>query len=79
MTTHRKLEIHMPRRALRYLVAATAIALAASACGPQPVTSPSGPLVGLKVGLGYIPSVQFAPFYRAQQAGYYANAIPHLA
>jgi len=41
-------------------------------------TSPSGsasaaptPLV---VGLGYIPSVQFAPFYLAQQAGYYRDA-----
>ena len=26
------------------------------------------------MGLGYIPSVQFAPFYLAQQAGYYAAA-----
>ncbi len=41
-------------------------------------TAPSGsgstaptPLV---VGLGYIPSVQFAPFYLAQQAGYYRDA-----
>ena len=25
----------------------------------------------LKVGLGFIPSVQFAPFYLADQAGYY--------
>jgi NitT/TauT family transport system substrate-binding protein len=28
----------------------------------------------LKVGLGYLPSVQFAPFYFAQQAGYYRDA-----
>jgi NitT/TauT family transport system substrate-binding protein len=28
----------------------------------------------LKVGLGYIPSVQFAPFYLADQSGYYAEA-----
>jgi NitT/TauT family transport system substrate-binding protein len=28
----------------------------------------------LSVGLGYIPSVQFAQFYLAQQAGYYAEA-----
>ena len=26
------------------------------------------------MGLGYIPSVQFAQFYLAQQAGYYADA-----
>ena len=31
------------------------------------------PPVDLKVGLGYIPSVQFAPFYLAQQRGYYAE------
>ena len=28
----------------------------------------------LTVGLGYIPSVQFAQFYRAQQQGYYRDA-----
>ena len=28
----------------------------------------------LVVGLGYIPSVQFAQFYLAQQNGYYADA-----
>ena len=29
--------------------------------------------VALTVGLGYLPSVQFAPFYLAQQNGYYAD------
>ena len=28
----------------------------------------------MTVGLGYIPSVQFAPFYLADQEGYYATA-----
>ena len=28
----------------------------------------------MRVGLGYIPNVQFAPFYLADQAGYYADA-----
>ena len=42
------------------------------ACGPG---APSAvPPVKLTVGLGYIPSVQFAQFYRAQQQGYYAQA-----
>ena len=31
-------------------------------------------MTALKVGLGYIPSVQFAPFYVAQQSGAYADA-----
>ena len=46
--------------------AASASALPASSATPAPVK--------LVVGLGYIPSVQFAPFYLADQAGYYADA-----
>ena len=41
---------------------------------PAASTGPSGPPVALKVGLGYIPSVQFAPFYLADQKGYYRDA-----
>jgi NitT/TauT family transport system substrate-binding protein len=33
-----------------------------------------GETTSLTVGLGYIPSVQFAQFYRAEQAGYYRDA-----
>jgi NitT/TauT family transport system substrate-binding protein len=46
-----------------------------SASVPAP-SSPagSGAATKLVVGLGYIPSVQFAQFYLAQQAGYYAEA-----
>jgi len=48
---------------------------AASSSAPASVTATAaaGP-VDLTVGLGYIPSVQFAQFYLAQQAGYYADA-----
>jgi NitT/TauT family transport system substrate-binding protein len=47
----------------------------AGGCGFQPTPDVTGgPPVALKVGLGYIPSVQFAPFYYAQQAGYYTEA-----
>ncbi len=42
------------------------------ACASEPVSSAAPtPLV---VGLGFIPSVQFAPFYLADQAGYYTEA-----
>ena len=74
----------MPRRALSLLAA---IALLIVACGPRdgsvPSTCPTPPPTGtggcgapvaLKVGLGYLPSVQFAPFYLAQQEGYYRDA-----
>ncbi len=50
-------------------------ALSLAACGGSPATaSPSSAAVPLTVGLGYIPSVQFAQFYLADQAGYYRDA-----
>lgn len=39
-----------------------------------PSDAPSQAPTALTVGLGYIPSVQFAPFYLADQEGYYAEA-----
>ena len=44
--------------------------------GASPSAAPSavGEPVKLVVGLGYIPSVQFAPFYLAQQEGWYTAA-----
>jgi NitT/TauT family transport system substrate-binding protein len=49
---------------------ASASAVAGSPAAPSATAAP----VKLVVGLGYIPSVQFAPFYLADQAGYYADA-----
>jgi NitT/TauT family transport system substrate-binding protein len=72
------------RRSAAILASLATIALLAAACGPQPGASgaPSAsapvdqtaPSTALKVGLGYIPSVQFAPFYLAQENGYYTEA-----
>jgi NitT/TauT family transport system substrate-binding protein len=69
--------------------AVLAVALAAGCAGTAPTSplpAPTSPATGapatieptpeplkLVVGLGFIPSVQFAPFYLAQQAGYYAE------
>ena len=39
-----------------------------------PSTAPSASLTALTVGLGYIPSVQFAQFYLADESGAYATA-----
>ena len=44
------------------------VTIAAAGCAPP------DPATKLTVGLGYIPSVQFAQFYRAQQRGYYRDA-----
>ncbi len=51
--------------------APTAPATSGAPATPSP--TPAAP-VELTVGLGYIPSVQFAPFYFADQAGYYRDA-----
>ncbi len=46
--------------------------VAPSSVGPSSVAPSGSPVAAsLTVGLGYIASVQFAPFYLAQQAGYY--------
>jgi NitT/TauT family transport system substrate-binding protein len=53
----------------------TAASSAPASGGTSPATaSPGAASVALTVGLGYIPSVQFAQFYLAQQAGYYTAA-----
>jgi NitT/TauT family transport system substrate-binding protein len=57
---------------LRVALLVGALVLSAAGCAsPQP--SPSAP-AKLVVGLGYIPSVQFAQFYRADRQGYYHDA-----
>src|SRR3954470_571302 len=48
---------------------------APSSAGSAPAsTGPSASPVALTVGLGYIPNVQFAPFYLADQSGAYERA-----
>src|SRR5207344_551194 len=56
-------------------VGAPSIAPASSAAGSGAPSGaePSVTPTKLVVGLGYIPSVQFAQFYLAQQKGYYAE------
>ena len=55
------------------LAATFAAVLVVVACGGPSAPSASG-RTALSVGLGYIPSVQFAPFYLAAQRGDYAAA-----
>jgi len=50
------------------------IFLALTACGPAPaVETPPKELTPITVGVGYVPNVQFAPFYVAQAKGFYAE------
>ncbi len=50
------------------------IALLLVGCTPSPSPSPSVALRPVTLLLGFRPDVQFAPFYLAQQAGYFAEA-----
>ena len=63
------------RRLIPTLVLTTALAVAAigGTAAQDGESSPSEP-TPLTVGLGFIPSVQFAQFYLAEEAGYYADA-----
>lgn len=54
--------------AIGALVVLTGAGCAAPGPTPTPVATP------LTVGLGYLPSVQFAQFYRADKQGYYRDA-----
>jgi NitT/TauT family transport system substrate-binding protein len=70
--------------ALVLLPAGCAAAPAQPAAVPEPVKAPasvqpapsptSAPLTPIELAMGYIPSVQFAPFYVAQERGYFADA-----
>src|SRR3982751_6364121 len=67
----------MPHPSPRPIVAIVAAWVLLVGCGPQPgASAPPGSIAPTKltVGLGYIPSVQFAPFYLADQKAYYADA-----
>ena len=48
-----------------------------SACAPQPTPAPTAttkPLTQIRLPMGYIPNVQFAPFYMAVERGLYNDA-----
>ncbi len=55
------------------------LVLALAACGGSTSTGPASSstaasLTKVSIGLGYIPDIQFAPFYTAQSKGYYRDA-----
>ena len=62
------------RRRINSALVAIVLAVATVGCGPGPSPTPSAGTTKLVVGLGFTPSVQFAPFYLADQAGYYRAA-----
>ncbi len=68
----------MPRRH-PFLLAVVVLLVVAGCSTGSSSASPTPATVNLTVGLGYIPSVQFAPFYLADRAGYYRAAGLNVA
>lgn len=62
----------------KFVLFALVIALL-TACGPTPTAEPTAvptekPLVHIKLPMGYIPNIQFAPFYVAVERGFFKDA-----
>jgi putative riboflavin transport system substrate-binding protein len=50
------------------------LALVLSACGSSKSTPVAAPLTHIRLPMGYIPNIQFAPFYIAVEKGYFKDA-----
>jgi len=50
------------------------LALVLSACGSSNSTQAGAPLTHIRLPIGYIPNIQFAPFYVAVEKGYFKDA-----
>ncbi|HEY7418966.1 MAG TPA: ABC transporter substrate-binding protein, partial [Ktedonobacteraceae bacterium] len=73
------MSIHRSRTKLwPIMLLVMALMLFISACGnagnPGSSSTNSPSLKNVSIGLGYVPDIQFAPFYVAQSKGYYKAA-----
>jgi NitT/TauT family transport system substrate-binding protein len=69
-----RFRVNARRRQRRPVALCAAFLVAAALVTACAQPSPTSPLTRLTVGLGFTPSVQFAQFYLAQEAGYYKAA-----
>src|SRR5918996_1414143 len=57
----------------KFVLITLGMALAVSACSNRPANG-SGALTKISLPMGYIPNIQFAPFYVAMEKGYFQEA-----
>lgn len=78
MQTRRRVPFPLAVMALAVLVSMLLAACGSSASTPTTASTPGStnnkPLIDVSIGLGYIPDIQFAPFYVALSKGYYKAA-----
>jgi NitT/TauT family transport system substrate-binding protein len=58
----------------KFVLITLGLALALSACGSLTPANGTGQLTKINLPMGYIPNIQFAPFYVAIQKGYFREA-----
>jgi len=66
-----------PARRPTLVIALLILALAMAACAPA-ATPPPQTVNEVTIAMGYIPNVQFAPFYVAQEKGYFEDEGLHV-
>ena len=65
--------MHVSTRTLsRIILAALVVVISLAGCGPAAEPTPRE-ITDVKVAMGYIPNVQFTPFYVAQEKGYFTD------
>jgi NitT/TauT family transport system substrate-binding protein len=73
MQRRRRLSFLLPFLSILILLVVSTAACGGSNTTATATTAPAT-LAKVSIGLGYIPDIQFAPFYVAQSKGYYRNA-----
>jgi NitT/TauT family transport system substrate-binding protein len=58
----------------KFVLITLGLALVLSACSSSPSANGSGELTKIRLPMGYIPNIQFAPMYVAVQKGYFRDA-----
>lgn len=74
MTRRHRLSILLPFLSPLLLLVLLVSACGSTSTGGNASSTPGASTKSITIGLGYVPDVQFAPFYVAQSKGYYSSA-----